>query len=232
MAMAAVISFEESRQAVAKSHARQELHAYLDDWLDRVEAHMPEDIPSLEELTQAVFALRQELTGQITEALVAQRHGPLLHQRTLPCPHCQHLLLARPAPPRTVHTMVGEVSLSRPYFYCIDCQRGFSPLDDALQLSERRTHWDLQQAAARLAAEVPFQTAQELFTQLTGLSFSDHTIHAVGGELSQALGVLEVSPMAAEIAQRVAEMAARKTWLPIMVLAIDGPFVPTRPAQA
>ena len=37
---------------------------------------MPEAIPSLEELTQAVFALRQELTGQITEALVAQRHGP------------------------------------------------------------------------------------------------------------------------------------------------------------
>ena len=74
MAMAAVISFEETRQAFAKPRARQELHAYLDDWLDRVEAHMPEAIPSLEELTQAVFALRPELTGKITEALVAQRH--------------------------------------------------------------------------------------------------------------------------------------------------------------
>ena len=112
------------------------------------------------------------------------------------------------------------------------CQQGFAPLDDALQLSERRTPWDLQQAAARLAAEVPFETAQELFTQLTGLSLSDHTIHAVAGELSHELGVLEVSPTAAEMAQRVAEMAAGKTWRPIMVLAIDGAFVPTRPAQA
>jgi hypothetical protein len=232
MAMAAVISCEDTRQAFAKPHARQELHAYLDDWLERVEAHMPEDIPSLEELTHAVLALRQELTGQITEALVAQRHGPLLHQRTLPCPHCQRLLRARPAPPRTVHTMVGEVSLSRPYCYGTDCQQGFSPLDDALQLSERRTPWDLPQAAARLAAEVSFQTAQELFTQLTGLSLSDHTIHTVAGELSHELGVLDVSPPAAEMARRVAELAAGKTWRPVLVLAIDGAFVPTRPEEA
>jgi hypothetical protein len=232
MATAAVISLDETRQAFAKTHARQELHAYLDRWLESVEANMPDDTPSLEALTQAVLARRQELTGKIAEVLVAQRHGQGLQQRIMPCPHCPRLLPARPAPPRTVHTMVGEVSLTRPYFYCPDCQQGFAPLDEALQLSERRTQWDMQQAAARLAAEVPFETAQELFTQLTGLSLSDHTIHAVAGELSQELGVLEVSPTAAAMAQRVAEMAAGKTWRPIMVLAIDGAFVPTRPAQA
>src|SRR5262245_3849336 len=114
MATAAVISCEETRQAFANTRARQQLHAYLDGWLDSVEAQMSEDTPSLEELTHAVFARRQELTGQITEALVAQRHVPVLHQRTRPCPQCQRLLPARPAPPRTVHTMVGEVCRSRP----------------------------------------------------------------------------------------------------------------------
>jgi hypothetical protein len=34
------------------------------------------------------------------------------------------------------------------------------------------------------------------------------------------------------MAQRVAEMAAGKTWRPIMVWAIEGALVPTRPAQA
>jgi Uncharacterised protein family (UPF0236) len=232
MTAAAVISFEEARQSYAQTRARQQLHAYLDGWLDSVEAYMPDDTPSLQELTHAVFALRQELTGKITEALVAQRHAQVLHQRTRPCPHCQRLLPARPAPPRTVHTMVGEVSLARPYFYCPQCQQGFAPLDDALQLSERRTQWDLQQAAARLAAEVPFATAQELFAQLTGLALSDHAIHEVTGELSNELGVLEVSPTAADLAHRVAEMAAGKTWRPIMVLGIDGAYVPTRPEQA
>jgi hypothetical protein len=176
--------------------------------------------------------MRQELTGRITEALVEQRHVRVLYQRTLTCPDCQRLLPARPAPPRTVHTLVGEVALSRPYFYCIPCQKGFSPLDDALQLSERRKPWDLQKAGARLAAEVPFETAQELFAELTGLSVSDHTLHEVAGELSHEVGVLEGSPTAAEIATRVAEMAAGQTWRPVLVLAIDGAFVPMRPEQA
>jgi hypothetical protein len=232
MATAAIIPFEETRQAFAKTRARQQLHAYLDRWLDGLEANMPDAPPSLEELTQAVFAMRQELTGKITEALVEQRHERLLHQRTLLCPHCQCLLPARAAPPRTVHTMVGEVSLCRPYFYCMHCQQGFSPLDDTLQLSNRRKQWDMQKAGARLAAEVPFETAQELFAELTGLSLSDHTVHEVAGELSQELGVLEVSPTAAEIADRVAEMAVGKKWRPVLVLAIDGAFVPTRPEQA
>jgi Uncharacterised protein family (UPF0236) len=232
MAAAAIISFEETRQSFAKTRARHQLHAYLDGWLDRLEANMPDDTPSLEALTQAVVTMRQELTGRITQALVEQQHARALHQRTMPCPHCQRILPARPAQPRTVHTMVGEVSLSRPYFYCMHCQQGFAPLDEVLQLSERRTQWDLQKAGARLAAEVPFKTAQELFMELTGLSLSDHTLHEVTGELSHELGVLEVSPTAAEIAYRVAEMAAGKTWRPVMVLAIDGAYVPTRPEQA
>lgn len=79
---------------------------------------------------------------------------------------------------------------------------------------------------------VPFETASELFTPMTGLSWSAQTIQAVAAELSRELGVMEVSPTAAAMAQRVAQMAAGKTWRPILVLAIDGALVPTRPAQA
>ena len=68
--------------------------------------------------------------------------------------------------------------------------------------------------------------------KLTGLALSAQTIHAVAGEMGPELGVLDVSPPAAAIARRVAEMAAGKTWRPVLVLAIAGAFVPTRPAQA
>src|ERR1700757_819951 len=109
------------------------------------------------------------------------------------------------------------------------CQQGFSSVDEALQLSERRTPWDMQQAGARLAAEVPVETAQERCAALTGLSVSDHTVPEVAGELSHALGVLAVSPTAAEMAHRVAESAAGTTWRPVLGCASDGAFVPTRP---
>ena len=193
---------------------------------------MSDDPPSLEEVTQAVFAMRQEWTGRITEGLVEQRQAPVLPPRTWACPPGQRLLAARPAPPRTVPTMVGEVSLARPSVDGRPCQQGFSPVDEALQRSARRPPWDRQQAGARWAAEVPCATAQELCTALTGLSLSDHPVHAVAGELSHELGVREVSPTAAEMAHRGAASAAGKTWRPVLVWAIDGALVPTRPEQA
>jgi len=90
----------------------------------------------------------------------------------------------------------------------------------------------MQKAGARLAAEVPVETAQELLAELTGLSLSAHTVQAVGGELSHQLDVLEVSPTAAAMAERVAELAVGKTWRPVLVWAIDGALVPTRPEEA
>jgi hypothetical protein len=116
MAAAAVIPFEDTRQSLAKTRARQQLHAYLDGWLERLEGNMPDAPPSLEALTQAVCALRQELTGRITQALVAHQQARVLHQRPRPCPRCQGIWSARSPQPRTVHTLVGEVSVSRPDF--------------------------------------------------------------------------------------------------------------------
>jgi hypothetical protein len=232
MTTAAVISCEEARLALAKTRARQQRHEPLDGGWERWEAQVPNDRPSLEEWTQGVFARRQALTGRITDALVAQSHTSMLPQRTRRCPDGDRLLPARPAPPRTGPTRVGEVSLSRPDVYGISGQPGVAPLDDARQRSERRVQGDLPQAAARLAAEVPVTTAQALLTPLTGLSWSAPTLHAGAGELSHALGVLEVRPTAAASGHRGAEMAAGQTWRPVLGWALEGADVPTRPEPA
>jgi hypothetical protein len=47
---------------------------------------------------------------------------------------------------RSVETLVGEVSLECPYFYCLESQRGIYPMDEALELSERRKQRDVQEA--------------------------------------------------------------------------------------
>ena len=44
--------------------------------------------------------------------------------------------------------------------------------------------------------------------------------------------MLDVSPSLEEIRQRVAKVAEGKTWRPILVLALDGAHVPTRPEAA
>jgi hypothetical protein len=232
MVTASVLAPEEPIPDGIRTPTRRDLHEGFDVWLDGLEDAMKEEPTSLDGLTRAVLASRQELTAQVTEFLVGKSHAQALKQKKAPCPQCGRLLPARGLVPRTVETMVGEVSLERPYFYCLKCKYGFYPLDEALELSERRKQWDIQEAGARLAAEVPFETAQELFSQLTGLSLSDHATHEVVGEVSQDLGVLEVSPTREEIAQRVADVAQGQKQPPIMVLGIDGAHVPTRPEGA
>jgi len=52
------------------------------------------------------------------------------------------------------------------------------------------------------------------------------------GEISQGLTVAQVCPSQAEIQAWVTQVAGGKTWRPILVLAIDGADVPTRPETA
>lgn len=86
MATAAMIAVAETRQADAKTRARQQWQAYVDRWVDGREATSPAAPPSLEALTPAVFARRQEWTGTVAEALVAQPHGRRRHPRPRACP--------------------------------------------------------------------------------------------------------------------------------------------------
>ena len=99
-------------------------------------------------------------------------------------------------------------------------------------LSSHRKQYDVQQAATRLALEMPYDEAETLFGELTDVSMSDYTMHGLIEEVGAEVNVLEVCPTAEEIRARIAEVAAGKTWKPILVLAIDGANVPTRPEEA
>jgi hypothetical protein len=133
---------------------------------------------------------------------------------------------------RTVETLVGSVELDRPYFYCVPCGQGFFPLEAALGVAAGRKQFDLQQAAAKLAAEGPYQTAQELFQELTGVELSTERLHTLGNTVAAGVGALDVAPPREEIAAKIAAVAEGRRWRPLGVLAIDGADVPTRPETA
>jgi hypothetical protein len=232
MAAAAILSLEEFRDTQRRAAIRQRLHDRLDHWLDRLEARVKEPKPTLEQLTQAVLALRQELTQAVTEGLVEQAHRAVIEQRTAACPQCGQTLSARGPQDRTVETLVGAIRLRRPYFYCERCQLGTAPLDEALRLAERRKQPDVQKAAVQLTKEIPYATACELFEELTGLPLSVHTAHEVTQAVAEGLTVLDVAPSREEIVAKIAAVAAGQPWRPILVLAIDGAAVPTRPEVA
>jgi hypothetical protein len=232
MGAAAIISLAEVRTRKQQVEFRQQLHAQFDRWLDTLEEHMTEPKPTLAQITRAVWEMRQELTGSLAAAVVEQRYRPEREELHAPCPQCGRGVAARGVVSRRVETAVGEVEVSRPYFYCVPCKHGFAPLDGALGLAPGRKQFDLQQAAAKLTAEVPYETAQELFRELTGMALSTAGMPELSNAVADGIGVVEVAPTREEIAAKIAAVAEGRRWRPVMVLAIDGADVPTRPETA
>jgi hypothetical protein len=232
MASEAILSLEECRDTRRRIEIRQCLHDRCDQWVDRLEEQVKGSQPTLEELTQAVLALRQELTQWATEGLVEQTQRPLLEQRTVACPPCGRMLSARGPVQRPVETLVGAIRLRRPDFYCERCQLGHAPLATGLGLTNRRKQPDVHQAGVKLTKEMPYETACELCEELTGWPLSAHTAHEVTREVAAGLTVLDVAPSREEMATKMAAVAAGHTWRPILVLAIDGAAGPTRPETA
>ena len=213
---------------------RTQAHEALDALLDRLEARIPESGTRPLTLMELVEAVRQEragFTAALVEAYVERLHTQHLTQDQAVCPWCDRELTARPARRRTVETLVGSVTLQRPYFYCEPCKHGFAPLDEDLGLSSRIKQWDVQHAGAKLALEMPHERAATLLGELTDASMSDAVIHDVVQEMGQ-LDVLQVCPSAEHIAAKIAAAAEGCKWKPIVVLAIDAAAVPSRPESA
>lgn len=89
---------------------------------------------------------------------------------------------------------MGSVELDRPYFYGVPWGQGFCPLDAALAVAAGRQQFDLQQGATRLTAEVPDETAQELFAELRGVELSTARLQELTTAVGQGLEVLDVAP--------------------------------------
>ena len=148
------------------------------------------------------------------------------------CPTCDRQLNARPRVTRTVRTLVGEVAIERPYFYCRYCRQGIYPLDAALGLSQGKIQPDVQQAAADLATDLPYDNAAGLLERLSGISVSSERIYTLTNQVAEGLSVLDVAPSREVIDERVAEVAQDRFRRPVLVLGMDGAYVPSRPKHA
>ena len=232
MGAAEVISFEEVRARKQWSTLRQQLHERFDQWLDTLERAWPEPPATVSEVTATVWALRQQLTGGLTETIVAHAHEGERQRKQARCPKCARVLQVQEQVWRTVETMVGPVALQRPYFYCRSCRVGLYPLDAALGLVAGCKQLDMQHAAVKLVTEVPYDTAQSLCEELTGMHFGSERRHTVTHHVGAGLTVLDVTPSRQEIERRIAAVSAGRFRRPVLVLGIDGAYVPTRPDSA
>jgi hypothetical protein len=130
MGCAEIISLSEVRARTQWDRLREQLHARFAQWLERLEEQLSTPESPLAEVTEAIWNLRQDLTGGLSETILAHAHRGERTRTQAQCPQCERRLTARPPVTRTVETMVGTVQLERPYFYGQTCRCGVYPLDE------------------------------------------------------------------------------------------------------
>jgi hypothetical protein len=232
MGLAEVISLSEVRASSQGQRLRDALPTRFDQWLDRLQEHLPDPQTPLADITEVMWNVRQELTGGLSETMVNHAHVAERTRQVTRCPQCDRRLRAWPIVSRTVETMVGAVQVERPYFYCTSGCGGMYPFDHALDLAPGCKQLDVQQAAAQVAIEMPYEEAHTLCSDLTGVELGSERLHTFVPQAAEGLDVLEVAPSRQEMEQRIEEMAAGRFRRPVLVLGIDGAYVPTRPDSA
>jgi len=232
MGQAEVIALSEMRASSQWQRLRDDLHARFDQWLDGLQAQLPDPQALLAEVSETVWTLRQGLTGSICEGIVEHGHAGESTRPFAPCPDCGRRLRARPLAARTVETLVGAVRVERPYFYCRAGCGGFYPMDSALGLRSGRLQLDVQQVMVDLATEVPYEMAAGMFGRLPGIDVSSERMHALTHQAAEGLTLLEVAPSREQIDQLVAQVAKGRFRRPVLVLGVDGAYVPSRPESA
>lgn len=218
--------FMESESRKPK-HWREEYFLFLDGCLDRIEKSTPMD--KLWDITDSILENKSEILGQMALAFIKKRYSNLLDQEYHTCPICQKDLKNRGKHKREIETMAGRIPLERPYFYCVTCNQGYYPLDDALGLCPQPKQYDIQDAEAWLSSELPFELATEAFERCTGETLSAHSCHEATNRIAEEISLLDCCPTEEEVEAKVTELKEGKLRRPILMIAVDGALAPVRP---
>ena len=202
--------------------------SFVSNRLDQIEKD--NSMESITDISKSLLTNRSEIMGQAALALINKKYGHLLEQQYCQCPHCHLQIKAKSKKiKRDITTLVGPVTLYRPYFYCKRCSFGFYPLDDALGLVNRKVQPDLQELEAWLAAEMPYETACEALERCAGINLSNHHAHDVVNEIADDIHLLDICPDKAEIQHKIEALSKGKFRRPVLMIGIDGAHAPTRP---
>lgn len=199
--------------------------------IDQMVEQLPDQVKG-QDLEAASTTTRGSLklvTAAIFEQVLMSLGETELKAKTCVCPQCNQTLKSPRDSRRSIDTQHGRIALRRPYFYCRSCRLGVCPFDEKVGIATAYKQFDLQKPAARLLAEVPFDTASRLFKELTGNEMSDHAMHEMGERLASASDIVRVLPTKQKVEEVINTYSRSTGWRPILVVSADGAHAPTRP---
>ena len=104
--------------------------------------------------------------------------------------------------PACVTTLLGPLTLTRPYYHCAACGHGFAPLDHQLQLCAGSVSGGLEELLALLGAQADsFEAAVPILEKLTLLRVAPNTVLAATERLGQVVASVEQQELTTALAE-------------------------------
>jgi len=208
---------------------RQVVYKAADKWLEKFRDFFEKETPpTLSEISKRFTETRHLFLEACFQGLVEQLAQEGLNQEYADCPKCGRRIRMKRIERKEISIMHGKITISRPYFYCRGCGHGFCPLDETLEIVREVHQLDVQSAISALAADLPYEAAVKHFSALTGIDLSSHFSHKTLNAIGETASLETVIPDSEEIQKRIDEVSSHGDD-PIMIVAIDGAYVPTRP---
>ena len=153
---------------------------------------------------------------------------PDADSRTIPCP-CGHAAHYQELRSRNVLTVLGPVTLSRPYYVCADCSKGQYPADAALGVAGLESSPGVRRMQAVVGSEMPFAPGCAPMKLLAGLDVTAKAIERT----AEAIGTQIARRDEQEIgrAKQLVLPVVSKQNMPKMYVLMDGVHVPVVAAE-
>jgi hypothetical protein len=193
-----------------------------------LEQRLPEHSQTLDEIEQTVEDVSVEMERELERRILERQQElgalPEARENQVRC-SCGAMARYRRLEGRFLVTRHGEGLLSRRYYHCRACRRGFCPLDQRLGLDAGGTTAQVRVWAALLGAHLPFAHAAIALEQLTGVRLGASTVERITCAVGQSLRKEQQQVARAHQAGQLPQPACKPKRL---YVGMDGKMVPLR----
>ncbi len=167
----------------------QQLTSHLTTVVQHLHAGLAQTA-ELQQLEEQVLRALKDVGGLLLVGL-AQHLVPTEPPRTHPCP-CGAVATFQRFRPATCRTVLGPLTLTRPYYLCSACHQGCAPFDQQVGWCAGRRSAGLDELLALLGAtQDSFAEAATVLARLSLVEVAPNTVRAATDELGHLLAEAE-----------------------------------------
>lgn len=171
------------------------------------------------------MALRTAMhqAGAAALSQLLQFEVPPEHQRTVPCA-CGQQARYHELRSKTILTVLGEVTVSRPYYLCGQCKQGRFPADAELDIEKTEFSPGVRRMHALVGQQAPFEEGREQMKVLAGLEVTTKAVERVAEAIGENVAAREKKEI--QKSRQLNLPIALGEPVPILYVQMDGTGVP------